>query len=363
MEKWFLAGLQSVPGLGSAKIRALLSFFGTAESAWKANEKQLQECNLLRRSDCEALIAFRKKEFHIEMLAENLEKHHIGLCSYWEAEYPAKLKEIFQPPLIFYYRGQLRFPSRNLALVGARKASPYGKNVAEQLSREIAAAQIGVVSGAARGIDTAAHRGALAVNGWTAAVLGCGIDVVYPPENRRLLEEISASGVVISEYAPGTPPNACHFPARNRIISALSDGVVVVEAALKSGALITAEFALDQGRDVFAVPGSIYAENSKGCHRLIRQGAKLIESPADLLEEYNVQYQAVQTKIPELSAEEERVYRVLQDEEALSLDEIILKVRSDVAYVAFILLQLKLRGLVREDTPHSYVRAVKEGVL
>lgn len=358
MEKWFLAGLQSIPGLGSAKIRALLSFFGTAEAVWKADEKQLSGCTSLRRSDREALLAHRKNRIPAEKLAEELEKQKIGLCSYWDEEYPAGLKEIFQPPLVFYYRGELRFPEKKVAVVGARKASPYGKNVAWKFGRELAVAKIGVVSGAARGIDTAAHRGALEVGGWTAAVLGCGVDIAYPPENKRILEEISATGVVISEYAPKTPPNARNFPARNRIISALSDGVAVVEAALKSGALITAEFALEQGRDVFAVPGSIFSENSRGCHRLIRQGAKLVESAADILDEYAVQYQVAEENSPVMSAEEAEVYKVLRDDEALSLDEIILKVRNDVAYVAFILLQLKLRGLVKEDTPHCYVRAV-----
>jgi len=199
--------------------------------------------------------------------------------------FPRYLLNIDDYPALLYVRGTLRKDDVNVAVVGSRKASTYGKYTTERLSRELALHGITVVSGLARGIDSAAHRGALMAKGGTIAVLGSGIDVIYPPEHRELYERISERGAVISEFPLETPPNAPNFPVRNRIISGMSLGVVVVEASDKSGSLITARLALEQGREVFAVPGSIDASGSRGTHKLIREGAKLIEGVNDILEE------------------------------------------------------------------------------
>ena len=283
--------------------------------------------------------------------------------------YPALLREIFQPPLVLFYRGTLAPKASRLAMVGARRASTYGKHVAEEIASDLARDGVTVVSGAARGIDTASHRGALRT-GRTVAVLGCGLDIVYPPENGRLLADIAEQGAVISEYPPGTRPLAAFFPARNRIISGLSRGTIVVEAAEKSGSLITAELALSEGRDVFAIPGSIYSETSRGCHRLIQQGAKLVVDAADVLAEYEIgQADPTAEKkrrvavLGDLSPEERAVYDVLAFDAGLTVDEIIYRLhgRSEVSNVAFLLLQMELAGWVEADENRAYSRAVKEG--
>ena len=255
-------------------------------------------------------------------------------------------------------------------MVGSRRASKYGARVAEDIARELSARGVTVVSGAARGIDSAAHRGALSTGqtGRTVAVLGCGVDVVYPKENDRLLAEIAESGVVLSEYPPGTQPFSAFFPQRNRIISGLSRGVLVVEAAERSGSLITAELALSEGRDVFAVPGSIYSDTSRGCHNLIRQGAKLTVSAEDILDEYAWAAQTKKTstgaslgqkenEVPEgLSEEEKAVYALLSKDAALTVDDMIYRLhgRGDASNVAFLLLQLQLKGYIEEDENRAY---------
>ena len=216
-----------------------------------------------------------------------------------------------------------------------------------------------VESGAARGIDTASHKGALQA-GATVAVLGCGVDVAYPRENARLLAEIAEKGAVISEYAPGTAPLAAFFPARNRIISGVAHGTIVVEAAERSGSLITAEFALSEGRDVFAVPGSIYSATSRGCHRLIQQGARLVVSAADVAAEYEDGAPRTSASPPqELTEEEAAVYALLSREAALSLDELICRLQGKAANVAFLLLGLRVKGLVEETPMRTYIRSAK----
>ncbi|MBQ1622586.1 MAG: DNA-processing protein DprA, partial [Selenomonas sp.] len=284
--------------------------------------------------------------------------------AFGEAGYPESLAAIYQPPLVLYVRGSLPSDAEGLGIVGARRFSRYGEGIAEKLGEELAASGFCVVSGAARGIDSAAHRGALRT-GCTVAVLGCGVDIAYPAENRRLLADIVASGgAILSEYAPGTPPLPAFFPARNRIISGLSKGVIVVEAAERSGSLITAQLALDEGRDVFAVPGSIYSPTSQGCHRLIQQGAKLVTSVRDVLEEYGrepMPRAPRKRKDADLSGEERALYQVLSYEHPLSIDEIIASLKDgDPARLSFLLLGLELKGLVIENESHGYLRAERE---
>lgn len=362
MEKIFLAALQEVSGIGAGKLRHLTAYFGSGEAVWQAEPEALAKSGCLDKAALANLLEHRRR-FDVDAFAEQLYKKQIKLCSIEESEYPENLKSIFNPPAILFCRGNFSAVPKTIAVVGARNASAYGKSSASFLARDLASAGVEIISGAARGIDTAAHLGALSVGGQTAAVLGCGIDIAYPRENKRLLDEIAEKGIVLSEYGPGTQPNAKFFPARNRIISGIAQGVVVIEAAEKSGSLITAEFAVNEGRDVFALPGSIFSDLHRGCHKLIKQGAKLVENAADILDEYTWNQNAVCQKECCLSEEEESIFKVLQYDVPMNIDEIILKARCSVSNTAFVLLQLQLRGLVDEPSPRSYIRAVKEGVL
>lgn len=355
MERYYWAAFRLIPGFGNSRIKSLVSFFGSAQTAWKAARRDLFLCGCLDVADCNNLLAEREK-IDVHKIAQEWEQKGIRLCRPPDGEYPALLKTIFDPPQVLFYRGQLPGDQPLIAIVGARRASAYGKNAASFLASQLVSAGFAVVSGAARGIDTAAHNGALE-GGRTFAVLGCGVDVSYPAENKRLLEKIAEQGAVISEHPPGTPPLPGFFPARNRIISGLSRGVVVVEAAEKSGALITADFALEEGRDVFAVPGSIFSETSRGTHRLIKQGAKLVERAADILEEYGLDGDA-EPEIPAapLTADESAVYKALNCENPLTVDEIVLKTNMTPQVAAYILLQLELRDLVAQSGGQRYIR-------
>lgn len=369
MERFYLAALLAARKLKEATVRVLVEKLGTAEAVWRAPIKEL--ALYMRDAERTALVSHRdKNEGLAERIAEQCEKKHIAVYMEADEKYPPLLKEIFQPPMVLFCRGELQPFAHRIAMVGARKFTLYGKHVAEELGAEIASRGITVVSGGARGIDTSSHTGALKT-GRTVAVLGCGIDVVYPPENRALFDEIAEKGAVISEYSPGTAPLAPFFPARNRIISGLSMGTLVVEAAERSGSLITAELALSQGRDVFAVPGSIYSPTSEGCNRLIQQGAKLVRSVDDVLSEYNMaapkkrstKKRSSEEEMPAgLSAEEQKIYELLSLAQAMTVDEIIYALHGsgDAANVAFLLLQMELRGYVEEDENHAYCRAVKE---
>lgn len=365
MEAYFLAALQRAGGLGSVQLQRLLQVFPSGEEIWRASVNDIASAEVLPEKLIASLDALRRsRPDYPEQLAELCKRKGIRVCSILEKEYPPFLKEIFDPPVAFFYRGQL--PEEDallLAMVGSRRFSRYGEQVTLDFAEKLAASGVIVVSGAARGIDTCAHMGALKA-GRTIAVLGCGVDVAYPSENRSLLQQIAEHGAVISEYEPGTQPLPAFFPARNRIISGLSRGTVVVEAARRSGSLITAELAINEGRDVFAVPGSIFSDTSQGCHHLIQQGAKLVTSVSDILMEYGKSEgkRKKARKEPQLSPEEAAVYSVLSYGHPLSVDEIIysLKGNGDASSVAFLLLQMELKGLVVENKSHAYLRAERE---
>lgn len=359
MEKIFLAALQITSGLGYAGIERLMQHFNTAANIWQATEEEILESKCLSEILCKKLFRHRQN-FDIEKAANSWNKSNIKLLSVFANDYPEALKNIHNPPAILFCRGKLD-NKRKLAIVGSRKFSVYGKSIAQNLSADLAAQEFTIVSGAAHGIDTFAHRGALST-GTTVAVLGCGVNIAYPRENKKLLDEIAEKGAVISEYDPQAQPLAGFFPARNRIISGMSLGTIVVEAATRSGSLITAEMALSEGRDVFAVPGSIYSEQSAGCNHLIQQGAKLVTCAQDVYNEYDTSVQSKQNEqqINFNSDEEKKVYEMLSYDQPLSLDEIIYKLRSDVSNISFVLLQMKLRGLVEETVLGTYVRSVKE---
>ncbi len=291
---------------------------------------------------------------------KSINRLQIRIVSFWDAEYPDPLRHIHDPPALLYLRGA-PLPAECFAIVGSRRASAPGMILTKDIAAELARYDIAIVSGLARGIDSAAHLGALSVQGRTVAVLGCGIDIVYPAENRKLLEEILRSNTVISEYSPGTRPHAGYFPGRNRIISGLSKGVLIVEASEKSGSLITGDFAMEQGRDVFAIPGALHSPNSKGTNRLLKEGAQLVTEAADILHQLWPQglnarrQEAPDNDIAALPEPARSVYMTLGPE-PLHSDEIARKCGLTPMELSAILLDLELQGRVQALPGHHYMR-------
>ncbi len=282
--------LSELAGLGNQTRLALLEHFNTPEDVYYADEGEILLTEGMTRREADALKA--KDLTEAEKILADCERLELQVLTLHDAAYPVRLRSIYDPPCLLYLRGRLpevdELPA--VAVVGTRKASPYGIRCAEDLAFGLADAGALVVTGLARGIDSMAAQGALRAGGTVIGVLGGGVDVIYPKENGWLYDDVAAAGCLISEYPPGTEPLPAHFPIRNRIMSGLSVAALVVEAPVRSGALITAGMALDQGRDVFAVPGPIYAENSKGCNRLIRDGAGVAAEPWDILRDYEAQF-------------------------------------------------------------------------
>jgi DNA processing protein len=278
--------LEAVPGLGPETARRLLDQFGDIAGVFSAPHAALK--TLVDAKIADALVQPVDPAVHQPAL-DWLSAPDAHLITWFDPAYPETLRNLPAPPMWLYLKGDPAVLSRPLfAIVGSRNATPQGKRDAEAFAQSLAEAGLTIVSGLAEGVDTAAHKGGLAGNGSGVAVVGTGLDRVYPAKNRDLAHKLAAGGALVSEFALGTQPKPGHFPRRNRIISGLSLGVLVVEAAPQSGSLITARLAAEQGRDVFALPGSIHSPLSKGCHQLIKQGAKLVESAADILEELNL---------------------------------------------------------------------------
>lgn len=272
-----------LPGSGK-RVWQIIDHFGGVEMAWRADDKDLRAVPGLKPATVDNII-MRRKQINLSKELDRLQKQRVNVITFDDRAYPPMLKEIFDPPPVLFVRGKLKPYQYGVAVVGSRQATAYGRTAAERLSAELAQCGVAVISGLARGIDTAAHRGALNVQGYTVAVLGCGVDVVYPRENKKIMDEIMEDGVVVSEFPLGTSPEPWHFPSRNRIISGLAHVIVVVEAAEKSGSLITVDLALDLGKEVMAVPGSIYSKTSRGTLKLLKQGAKMVTEVEDILEE------------------------------------------------------------------------------
>ncbi len=352
--------LTLTPGCGPATARRLLDHLGetgaaTATPATMAGVPGLRE--EVRRHLGDPAIRQRAAE---EL--ERCQRAGVNLVAWDDPRYPALLKEIANPPLVLYVKGDatlLAAPA--LAVVGARAATSYGQKIAGEISAGLARHGFTVVSGLALGIDGMAHRHALRAGGKTIAILGCGVDLPYPAQHRDLYQEIAGQGALVSDYPLGTPPEGFRFPARNRIISGLCRGVVVIEAAKHSGSLITAELAMEQGREVFAVPGRVDSAKSEGCHRLIREGATLIHTVADILVELD--YSApVAIKAPrpaaatqELSAEEQSIVACLEAYPK-DIDTIITTTRLSAQRVATLLLGLELKGVVASHPGQQYLR-------
>lgn len=277
---WF--ALKFVEGIGNLSFRYIVDALGSPRSAFHAAEGELAALTGKKAAlNIKDFRDWEKADREVDLALSS----GVSILKYTDPLYPKSLLNIYDFPPLLYVRGDLRESDICVAVVGSRAASSYGRYVTDRLCRDLAFNGVTIVSGLARGIDAAAHRAALTAKGRTIAVLGCGIDVIYPGENRELYAGIPKSGAIVTEFPFGTPPNAHNFPARNRIISGLSLGVVIIEATEKSGSLITARTALDQGREVFAVPGIIDAPGSRGTHMLLKQGAKLVENANDILEE------------------------------------------------------------------------------
>ncbi|MGI6328611.1 MAG: DNA-processing protein DprA [Dethiobacteria bacterium] len=357
-----------MPSLGPVRIKRLIHHFGSLEQAWEAakNIGALTEVKGIGRSLAEKVVR-EHSDINLDKSWSEFEQKGYSYVMWDEDDYPCLLKEIYDAPPLLYYLGDLSVSvAPCLAIVGSRRHTSYGKDVAYKFAADLTNYDITVVSGMARGIDTWAHKGALDAGGNTIAVLGCGLDTCYPPENRTLMGKISESGAVISEFPPGSEPFPQNFPRRNRIISGLSAGTIVIEAGERSGALITTDFALEQGREVFAVPGGIKSPYSKGCHKLIKEGAKLVEKVADILEElqFSPENEAVisQTKTFEkvddqgqLNVDEIKLLEVIPYE-PLTLEEIVRMSKMSISAVNTLLLNLELKGIIKQLPGKYFVR-------
>jgi DNA processing protein len=348
--------LARVKGLGCASFKRLVEHFGDPRQAFSAADEELGQIPDLDQAAIEGLLSFSEWD-EVKKEIDRAFEREITILPFNAPSYPSRLRVISDPPPFLYVKGEIRAEDeRAVAVVGSRSASDYGMRVTRDLSQGLASLGFTVVSGMARGIDGQAHEAALEAGGRTVAVMGSGVDVVYPPEHQALYQKICQAGAVISESPMGTPPFSFNFPSRNRLISGFSLGVVVVEATEKSGSLITAELAVEQGREVFAVPGEAGASRSRGTHKLIRQGAKLVETVEDIVEEIAPQLLAragtVQNRPqvslpPNMELEARKVFEIILGR-SLQIDEVIQASGLSPAKVSEVLLDLEIRGLLKQ---------------
>lgn len=352
------------PGLGNTLVKRLLGAFGDPKDIFKAGFSELCSVEGVRRSVASEIL---KNRFVLEAERElkRVEKGNVRIITFSDPSYPKLLREIDSPPMVLYARGkELPLDKTFVAMVGSRNPTRYGIKVAQKIGIGLARRGAGVASGLARGIDSASHMGCLKGGGFTIAVLGTGIDRIYPAMNKRLSEDIAESGTIISEFPMGTPPEPRNFPIRNRVISGLSRGVAVVEATKKSGSLITASCALDQGREVFAVPGSVDSFKSTGTHFLIKQGAKLVENAEDILEEFGFNRKGAwdggDFKTPaaapvDMNESEKKIYDIIGDYPT-HIDQVVRLGNMDPGQVSSILMKMELMGMVQQLPGKMFVR-------
>ncbi|MEQ8169996.1 MAG: DNA-processing protein DprA [Candidatus Eremiobacterota bacterium] len=351
--------LTNVSNLGILKSRKLLEVFLSPRNIFNASPSDI---GAVKGIGSTIVCSIKEKDRLFKEAEEEIEKttkKGISIISLSDKSYPSLLKEIPDPPLVLYVKGNLTDKDRNsVAVIGTRTPDSYGKSVAFDMCKKLATFNFTVVSGMARGIDTIAHRGALNAHGRTIAVIGCGLDIAYPPENYELMDMIAANGAVISEFPLGTEPLSCNFPKRNRIISGLSRGILVVQAREKSGTFHTVNSALEQGREVFAIPGSIDKELSRGTHRLIKEGAKLVEDIGDITGELiPMEGFPLPEKPPEpvLSEDEKKIYLYI-NMEGTHIDEIIRKTSMETGRVSSVLSILELKNLIIRREGNFFVR-------
>lgn len=349
-ETAYWVGLSRVAGVGPAKMRRLLQYFSGAEEAWRSTLGDLLAAGLDGKT-AEALLAARRTS-DLEAEMERLDAAGVRALHWGDEDYPERLREVDDSPPVLYALGELTpADAWAVAVVGTRRATHYGREVAARMASELAEAGVTVVSGLARGIDTIAHQAALDAGGRTLAVLGSGLDIIYPFENRNLARAIveGEKGAILSEYPLGTQPEPTNFPPRNRIISGLSLGTLVVEAGEKSGALITVTFALEQGREVFVVPGPITSRASDGPNRLLKQGAKCVTGVQDILEELNIEMVAEHVEaVRALPADptERMLLQMLQDA-SQHIDDLTNRSGLPSSTVSAVLTMMELKGMVR----------------
>lgn len=359
-DKRYWIGFNLIKGIGAVRMQALVQHFGDLELAWRAAPAELAQAGLGLKL-IERVVQARQG-VDLEKLWAKIEAQGIKILTWADEAYPQRLKEIDQPPPVLYIRGDYLLDDVfAVAVVGTRRVTAYGRQITEELAAFLAANGITVISGLARGVDAIAHQSALKAGGRTIGVLGSGVDKIYPPEHRALSEKMIERGAILSDYAPGTPPDASNFPPRNRIVSGLSLAVVVIEAGETSGALITAEFAAEQGREVFAVPGSILAPQSKGTNKLIQRGALPLLSVDDLMQALDLTRMGEQKaarKIIPADETEARLMNVLGNE-PLHIDEIRNQAELPIEKVSATLALMELKGMVRQVGGMNYV-AVRE---
>ncbi len=361
MEEYYMMWLSRLEGIGPRRVKALLEIFGSAEEIWHTSLDTLCKVPHLPENVAHAVAYHRDKE-QLDAWITELEEKNIQFYSICHPLYPSLLKEIYDPPAGIYIKGTL--PDDNIdkiSVVGARRCSSYGSNVAYQITKDLGKTNVVVVSGMARGIDTMAHKGILDGGGQTIAVLGSGVDVCYPQENAELMERIAANGCILSEYPPGTPAVSRNFPFRNRIIAGLSKMVVVIEAGKRSGTLITADLALEDGREVFVVPGNVTSALSEGTNNLIKQGCPIITDVADILVALGISYQEEEKEkfsqkvAASLSEEEKAVYEKIGDV-PITAEELVNQSGSSIQEIQYILSLLEIAGHIRKLPQSGYIR-------
>jgi DNA processing protein len=355
--KYWVA-FNNIPGIGRVRLTQLENYFSNLENAWKASPGEMKHAGL----DSVALRAITKWRPNVSPEAEmaKLDRYGIKVLTYDDPDYPSRLKEIYDYPPVLYIRGSL-LPEDEwcLAVVGTRRATVYGKQVTEEIVTDLAQTKITIASGLAKGIDTIAHQSALAAGGRSLAVFACGLDIVYPGENAKLARDIIEHGALISEYPLGTKPRAENFPRRNRILSGLCLGVLITEAGETSGAMITARMALEQNREVFAIPGSILSPVSRGTNHLIQEGAKLVRDYTDILEELNLTTVARQMEMREILPESDTESILLKQlsAEPTHIDEVCRSSGLSAATVSSTLAMMELKGMVKQVGTMNYVLA------
>lgn len=350
-EKEILIWLNSL-GIGNINIEKIIDYFYDLNEFWQSANKQVLNLNSLKEEVKEKII-YNRSQNNIERLLDNIEKLNIDVVTIYDENYPIGLKSLYDNPKVLYIKGKIDYDKVTMAIVGSRKATSYGKWACEKFTKELVDLGITIVSGLASGIDTIAHRTTIDHGGKTIGVLGNGIDIIYPKRNHSLYKDMEESGAIITEFPPGTPPMAFNFPQRNRIISGLSRGVIVIEAQEKSGSLITAHHALDQGKDVFALPGNINSIFSSGTNKLIKDGAKPLLDIDDIIEEIIELQEMILLKNKKeinylnYSETEIKIIKIIE-ESPMHSDTIAYKVGIDISTVTGILTVLELKGVIKE---------------
>lgn len=356
--KAYWVGFNLVKGIGAVRLQQLLDFFGSLEIAWNSPQEGLLAAGLPQKVVNNFQLV--RGQVDLDLIMANIDKKHIKVITWEDTDYPRRLKEINQAPPVLFINGSNNVEDDwAVAVVGTRRVTPYGRQVATEIARFLAQNSITVVSGLARGVDAIAHQTALQSGGRTIAVLGNGVDVVYPPEHRKLASEIAKQGALVSDYPMGTPPDGVNFPPRNRIISGLSLATVVVEAGETSGALITAEFAVEQGRDVFAVPGSILTPQSEGTNKLIEQGARPLLKMAEILDALKLEQipeKQLTRKLNPTSAVEKNLMNCLT-QNPIHVDELCNMSGLPISQVSATLTMMELKGMVTQVGGMHYVAA------